>query len=137
MVRPSTSAPSPTTVGTAGVVDGRWIDEAVYRQALRNATDSNRRHLLQLYEGYKLMSVRTPFRDLLSAEQRASYFYIDRIEQWNAVAERFQAEVDKFRWLFNQFRLPRLRLIFSSITPRGLVRRVRHVSFVDLRLSRF
>ncbi len=101
MVRPATSAPAPTTVGTEGIVDGRWIDEAVYRQALRNATDSNRRHLLQLYEGYKLMSVRTPFRDLLSAEQRASYFYIDRIEQWDAVAERFQAEVDKFRWLFN------------------------------------
>ncbi len=100
MVRPAALAAAPNVVGTAGIVDGRWIDEVVYRQAVRNATDSNRRHLLQLYEGYKMMSVRTPYRDLLSEEQRSSYFYIDAIEQWDAVAERFQAEVDKFRWTF-------------------------------------
>ena len=100
MVRPAALAAAPNVVGTAGIVDGRWIDEVVYRQAVRNATDSNRRHLLQLYDGYKMMSVRTPYRDLLSEEQRSSYFYIDAIEQWDAVAERFQAEVDKFRWTF-------------------------------------
>ncbi len=113
MVRPATSDAPPATVGTAGVVDGRWINEAVYRRAVKNATDTNRQHLLELYDGYKTMSVRTPFRDLLSAEQRASYFFIDRPEQWDAVAERFRAEVDKYRCC--------TRLVVpscSSFTPR-------------------
>ncbi len=103
MVRPAVPTAPAVTHGTAGIVDGRWIDEAVYRQALNNATDSNRRHLLELYDGYKRMSVRTPFRHLLSADQRASYFFVDKIEQWNAMADRFTSEVDKYRWTFIYF----------------------------------
>ena len=94
---PAPEAAPSVAGGSAGVVDGRWISEAVLRQTLDRANSTNRRHLLDLQDGYRFLSLRVPFRDLLTKEQRSSYFFIDDIARWDEVATRFQSEVDKYR----------------------------------------
>ena len=108
-IRPVMAPPLPPgdapsgAVGSAGVVDGRWISEVAFRQTLDRANSTNRRHLLDLQDGYRFLSLRVPFRDLLTKEQRSSYFFIDDIAQWDEVATRFQSEVDKYRCPISRF----------------------------------
>ncbi len=95
MVRPvGHAAPSQ---GSAGIVDGRWVEESVVRAALERASVTNRRHALELFNDYKVMTIRDTFADRLTYEQRCRYHFIDQPDRWDMVEDKFVSEVDKFR----------------------------------------
>ncbi len=98
MVLPSL-APSADglNAGTAAVLDGRWVVENLVRDALKRATDVNRRHILELWDNYQVLSLRTPFTDRLTYDQRSRYHFVDSPTDWYPFAETFASEVEKYR----------------------------------------
>ncbi len=106
--------PDPPNAGTAAVLDGRWVSEALVKDALTRATETNRRHILELWDNYKVLSLRTPFSDRLTYEQRSRYHFVDSPTDWYPFAETFAAEVEKYR---------------SHKRPPTLAQALRHSSF--------
>ncbi len=98
MVLPSL-APSADglNASTATVLDGRWVSENLVRDALKRATDVNRRHILELWDNYQVLSLRTPFTDRLTYDQRSRYHFVDSPTDWYPFAEAFASEVEKYR----------------------------------------
>ena len=99
MVLPSSGqGPGLLNAGTAAVLDGRWISEPLVKDALARASEVNRRHILELWDNYQVLSLRTPFSDRLTYEQRSKYHFVDSPTDWYPFAETFAAEVEKYRY---------------------------------------
>ncbi len=114
-----------TFSGSAGIIGERWIPEQVFHAAMAKASETNRRHGLELYDDYRVLSIRHPFADRLTYDQKARYHFIEQPSRWGDVAAKFTSEVERFRYLVRilcrvSCRFPRLSLFSMIVLHRVL-----------------